>query len=32
MVQLFEKAKSIINEHIKNISKEGELEEALVIK
>ena len=32
MAQLFGKAKSTINEHIKNIFKEGELEEILVLK
>ena len=32
MAQLFGKAKSTINEHIKNIFNEGELEEGLVMK
>ena len=32
MAQLFEKSKSTINEHIKNIFAEGELEESTVIK
>ncbi len=32
MAQMFEKAKSTINEHIKHIFEEGELEEAVVVK
>ncbi len=32
MAQLFDKAKSTINEHVLNIYKEGELKEALTIK
>ena len=32
MAQLFDKAKSTINEHVLNIYKEGELEEALTIQ
>ena len=32
MAQLFEKSKSTINEHIKNIFAEGELEESTAIK
>ncbi len=32
MAQLFEKSKSTINEHIKNIFEEGELEESTAIK
>ena len=32
MAQLFQKAKSTINEHIKNIFEEGELVEALVMR
>ncbi len=32
MAELFGKAKSIINEHIKNIFKEGELEENEVMR
>ena len=32
MAQMFEKAKSTINEHIKHIFEEGELEEAVVMK
>ena len=32
MAALFGKVKSTINEHIKNIFKEGELEESLVLK
>ena len=32
MAQMFEKAKSTINEHIKHIFDEGELEEAVVVK
>ncbi len=32
MAQMFEKAKSTINEHIKHIFEEGELEESIVVK
>jgi hypothetical protein len=32
MAQLFEKSKSTINEHIKNIFSEGELEESVAVK
>jgi hypothetical protein len=32
MVMLFEKAKSTINEHIKNVFKEGELDEKVVVR
>ena len=32
MAQMFEKAKSTINEHIKNIFSEGELDESVAVK